>query len=85
MCYHINGEIPTDEAPELTPPDRVPVAMQTTFERRPLACRCNILGVSHLLSLDLIEHCLVMIMCLNHNIGMVTSELKPLLFNRSPT
>jgi hypothetical protein len=24
MCYHINGEVPAEEAPELTPPDLSP-------------------------------------------------------------
>ena len=40
----------------------------------------QVLATSWIVILDLIEQCLVMIMCLDHNIGMVTSELKPLLY-----
>jgi hypothetical protein len=44
----------------------------------------QVLATGWTVSLDLIEQCLVMIMSLDHNIGMVTSELKPLLFEVRP-
>ena len=40
----------------------------------------QVLATGWTVSLDFIEQCLVMIMSLDHNIGMATSELKPLLY-----
>jgi hypothetical protein len=44
----------------------------------------QVLATGWIVSLDLIEQALVMIMSLDHNIGMLTSEWKPLLFEMRP-
>jgi hypothetical protein len=37
MCYHINGEAPTEEAPELTPLDQSPRS-HMNYLREKFAC-----------------------------------------------
>jgi hypothetical protein len=34
MCFHIDGDAPTDDAPELTLPDQCPLAMQSSLKTR---------------------------------------------------